>query len=338
MSNISNVISYSFNVDRRLRIISWDKNSSRIYKKPASEIQGLAYYKVIPRIKKGSRDAVLDVIKTGTPITLSSYQSLCFYGQPKVYIRIIPQKDDKGKINGANIFIKQHSGCIAFDNLKETRRFIDIGKIAATLAHGVRSPLNAIKGAVVYLREKYANEKQMKEFTNIIEQEISRLDEFIAKFLSTSIQEEGFLETDINSLLKKIETLISLQTQSLKIKSIFKYGKTFPILVNSFQMEQVILNIINNALEAMPFGGTLFVNTKSEIEDNRGFTVVEISDTGRGIVRNKDITSVSRKKGKGLGLFISREILKSFGGHMEIKSKRDKGTTVKLYIPGKNND
>lgn len=338
MPNISNVISYSFNVDRRLRIISWDKNSSRIYRKPASEIKGLAYYKVIPRIKKGSKDAVLDVIKTGTPITLSSYQNVCFYGQPKVYIRIIPQKDDKGKINGANIFIKQHSGCIAFDNLKETKRFIDIGKIAATLAHGVRSPLNAIKGAVVYLREKYANEKQMKEFTDIIEGEISRLDEFIAKFLSTSIQDEGFLETDINSLLKKIETLISLQTQSLKIKSIFKYGKTFPILVNSFQMEQVILNIINNALEAMPLGGTLFVDTKSEIEDNKEFTVVEISDTGKGIVKNKDITLVSQKKGKGLGLFISREILKSFGGHMEIKSKKDKGTTVKLYIPGKIND
>ncbi len=146
-----------------MKIISWDKNSSRIYKKPASEIHGLAYYKVIPRIKKGSKDAVLDVIKTGTPITLSSYQSLCFYGQPKVYVRIIPQKDDKGKINGANVFIRQHSGCIAFDNLRETKRFSDIGKIAATLAHGVRNPLNAIKGAVVYLREKYANEKKVRD-------------------------------------------------------------------------------------------------------------------------------------------------------------------------------
>ncbi len=333
MSSTSNIIFYSFSVDKNLKIISWDKSSSEIHKKPASELQGLAYYKVIPRIKKGSKDAVLEVIKTGIPITLSTYQSVCFYGQPKVYVRISPQKDNKGNINGANVFIRQHSGCIAFENLRETKRFSDIGKIAATLAHGVRNPLNAIKGAVVYLREKYANEKEMREFTNIIEEEISRLDEFIAKFLSASIQDEGFLETDINSLLKKIETMISLQAQSLKIKSVFKYGKTFPILVNSFQIEQVILNIINNAIQAMPLGGTLFVNTKSKSEDKKDFTVVEVRDTGKGIAVSKHITSQSEKKGKGLGLFISREILKSCGGHMEIKSQKGKGTTVELYIP-----
>jgi two-component system nitrogen regulation sensor histidine kinase GlnL len=342
MSNTANILFYSFNVDKRLRIISWDKNSSRIYKKSASEVQGLAYYKVIPRIKIGSKDAVLEALKTGKTLTLSGYQSICFYGQPKVYIRINPQRDNKGKINDANILIRQHSGCAAFDKLRESKRFIDIGKIAATLAHGVRSPLNAIKGAVTYLREKYAHEKQMTEFATIIEEEISRLDNFIAKFLSTSIQDEGFLETDINSLLKKIETLVFLQTQSLKINSIFKYGKTFPIMVNSFQIEQVVLNIINNAIEAMPSGGTLFVNTKSEIESDKEYTVIEVKDTGCGIVEGrrrmqrlegKDMISLSEKSGKGLGLFIAREILKSCGGHLEIKSKRGRGTTVKLYIP-----
>lgn len=335
MSKIDNIFFYSFNVDRRLRIISWDKNSSKIYTKSFSEVKDLPYYKLIPRIKIGSKDAVLDVIKLGSPRIISGYQSICFYGQPKVNIRINPLKDNKGKINGANIFVRQHSGCVAFDKLRESERFIDIGKIAATLAHGVRSPLNAIKGAVVYLREKYANEKQMTEFTAIIDEEISRLDNFIAKFLSTSIQDEGFLETDINSLLKKIELLVSLQIQSLKIDSIFKYGKTPPIMVNSFQIEQVILNIINNAIEAMPSGGTLFVNTKSEIESDKEYCVIEVRDTGCGILKSKEVIPLSEKKGKGLGLFISREILKSCDGHMEIKSKKGKGTTVKLYIPKK---
>jgi two-component system, NtrC family, nitrogen regulation sensor histidine kinase GlnL len=333
MSNTENILFYSFNVDRRLRISSWDENSSRIYKKSAPEVQGLAYYKVIPRIKKGSKDAVLEALKTGKPLTLSEYQSICFYGRPKVHIRINPRRDNKGRINGANILIRQPSGCVAFDKLRESKRFIDIGKIAATLAHGVRSPLNAIKGAVVYLREGHVNKKQMAEFTNIIEEEISHLDNFIAKFLSTSIHDEGFLETDINLILKKIEVLVSLQTQSLNIESIFKYGKIFPVNINSFQIEHAILNVIDNAIEAMPSGGKLFVDTKSGVEADKEYTVVEVRDTGGGFVEgNKDLT-LSGKKGKGLGLFISREILKSCGGHLEIKSKKRKGTTVKLCIP-----
>ncbi len=221
------------------------------------------------------------------------------------------------------------------ERLKQSERLIDIGQISATFAHGVRSPLNAIMGAVVFLREKYANERALVEFTEIMEQEILRLDSFIAKFLSTGISDQGLSETDLISVLKKIETMTSLQVHSCNIKTVFECGYTSPVMINSSYLEHAILNVINNAIDAMPSGGTLSVKTQSGTVSGRESAVIEISDTGPGMTRNdrQGISSSSKKKGKISGLFITREILRSCGGHLEINGKKNQGTTVKLYIP-----
>ena len=332
-SKTSNILC-AFSVDKKLRINSWSKELEKIYGKSSSEVLGIPYYDLIPRIIKGGKDAVMQAVKNGSPITLKGYQIICFYGESKADIRITPMKDKSDMISGVNIIIRVPS-CAMLERLKQSQRFVDIGKNAATLAHGVRSPLNAIKGAVVYLREKYADEKNLIEFTKIMEEEISRLDNFIAKFLSTSIYDEGLSETDINSVLKKIEVLTSLQAQSHKIETIFEYGNTSLIRINPFHLEQAILNVINNAIEAMPSGGRLVVETYPEIRSGSEFGLIKILDTGSGMAenRNDNVTIPSKDKGKGLGLFITREILRSCGGHLEIKSKKDLGTTVKLYLP-----
>lgn len=332
---IPNIVRSIFSVDRRLRIISWSEDLEKIYGKSSCAVQGTPYYKIIPRINKGSTDAVTQVLRNGRTIRLKGYQIPCFCGEMKANIQITPSKNRNGNICCANIIIEAQPSCAISKSLKQSQRLVDIGKIAATLAHGMRSPLNAIKGAVVYIREKYTNEKKLSEFTNIIEEEISRLDNFIAKFLSTSIYDKGLSETDINLVLKKIEVLTYLQAKSHKIETIFEYGNISPVILNSFHLEQAILNVINNAIEAMPSGGRLAVKTKSDIYSGTKFAMIEISDTGPGIVKGRtdDITTTSKEKGKGLGLFITREILQSCGGHLEMKSKRGLGTTAKLYIP-----
>jgi two-component system nitrogen regulation sensor histidine kinase GlnL len=335
MTHNANTTSYFFTVDNRLRINSWSKELERIFGKTSYEVQGIPYHQIIPKIKKDGKDAVIQALNSCKSITVKGYRIICYYGGAQADIRISPLKDGTGKIRGANIKIKAYPGCMISERLKQSERFVDIGKISASFAHGVRSPLNAIKGAVVYLREKYASEKKLIEFTEIIEEEISRLDNFIAKFLSTSISDQGLSRTDLGSLLKKIKILTSLQVRSHKIKTFFKSGYTLPIMINTFYLEHAILNVINNAIDAMPSGGVLAVITKSETDSGRKFAVIEISDTGHGIIKsgNDDMTTPSRNKGRGLGLFIAREILHSYGGHLEIKSKSGLGSTIKLYIP-----
>jgi two-component system nitrogen regulation sensor histidine kinase GlnL len=334
-SRVSNIVRLSFSVDRALKINSWSEELEVIYGKSSAEVQGIPYHKIIPRINQNSKDAVMQVLKTGRPMSLKGNHITCFCGDGKASIRITPLKDKVGKVNGVNVAISAYPSCAVWRRLKQSQRLLDIGKIAATFAHGVRNPLNAIKGAVVYLREKYASEAKLVEFTKIIEEEISRLDNFIAKFLSPSISEKGLSETDINSVLKKVEVLTSLQAQSRKIETFFNYGYTYPVAINSFHLGHAILNIINNSMEAMPSGGRLMVKTQSEIRSGTDFALIEISDSGPGMAvdRNGDMVTPSKVKGKGLGLFITREILRSCGGHLEVKSKRGLGTVVKLYVP-----
>jgi two-component system nitrogen regulation sensor histidine kinase GlnL len=110
-------------------------------------------------------------------------------------------------------------------------------------------------------------------------------------------------------------------------------------MINAFQIEQAILNIINNSLEAMQSGGQLMVRTYQKALSGSDFLVVEISDTGPGIAEGKIDTlampSDAEKEGRGFGLFITREILQYYGGHLEIKSRKGTGTTIRLHLPAK---
>lgn len=223
--------------------------------------------------------------------------------------------------------------CSFVQNFNASKKFIDMGKVASSLAHGLRNPLNAIKGAIIYICEKYRNDQSLVEFLNIMKDEISRLDNFISKFLSSSLSEIDLVPININELLKKIERYIYYQTRLHNIRTFHEYGNIPNLMLNQFQIEHAILNIINNAIEAMPYGGDLYIKTYLLEELSSNYVVIEIIDTGTGIEERKKIDS--EESGRGYGLFITREIIRSYGGYIEIKSTKGKGTSVKLFIPAK---
>lgn len=332
----SNNRELSFQTDDKLRICSWGQGIESYSGRPSSLAIGKKYYEILPRIIVDDKDAVAEAIKTNRTVSRKGYSFNCLMGGIKADIHIIPVKSSgRKKVEMAQVLIRSYSDCTAEAKLHQSQKLIDIGKIASTLAHGVRNPLNAIKGAVVYLREKYRNEEPLIEFTTIMEDEITRLEHFITNFLSSSVSETEQCETDINSLLKKIEILTSLQIYTRNIQSRFDFGKISPVTMNSFHMEQAILNVMNNAIEAMQDGGKLNVKTGTEVRPSGPFIVISVSDTGPGMNANSpdQIVSGNCRNGRGFGLSITREILEHYGGHLEIESKKNEGTTISLFIP-----
>ena len=326
---------YSFSTDKKLSIISWDDEISRFTGKPTSEVLGKKYFDVFPRIVTDDRDALSAAFDKKSSFTLRRYCFNCLIGH-KMYADIsIKPVRTRNTVSSVEVSIVPDSTCSVTQNLQRSQQLIDIGKTASSLAHGVRNPLNAIKGAVVYLGEKYVQEPALIEFITIIKDEIARLDNFISKFLSTSLSDTGLSPTDINGLLKKIEIFVSLQARVYNIATVYEYGNIPPITINSFQLEQAILNVINNAIEAMHSGGQLTLRTYRENLSGKNFVVVEVSDTGPGMTQDKvDSLSIpSEEKGRGFGLFITREVLQYSGGHLEVNSRRGKGTTVLLRLP-----
>ena len=325
----------SFSTDKKLCIRSWEREIAEFTGQPSSHIIGNKYYDIFPRIYTEDKDALEQAIKKNKTITFKEYPFNCLYGRIKADIKIKPVRSRNGKVDSVKVLIYPYSTCDVAKKLHQSQKLIDIGKIASTLAHGVRNPLNAIKGAVVYLREKYSTEGPLIEFTKIMEEEISRLENFISRFLSSSVSDTEVRETDINSMLKKIEVFTSLQIYTRNIQSLYEFGNIPPITINSFHLEQAILNVINNAIEAMAGGGQLKISTFTEGRSGKIFVVIAISDTGPGMADRKidDLCSDTRENGKGFGLFITYEILRHYGGHLEMDSKKNIGTTIKLFIP-----
>jgi two-component system, NtrC family, nitrogen regulation sensor histidine kinase GlnL len=325
----------SFYTDKKLRVCSWGKELSEFTGQSPSLIIGNKYYDIFPRIFAEKGDALSHVVKHKKALTLKNYSFHCLYGSLTADIKIRLAKSPGEKAEIVKVSMRPHSACAVSRKLLQSKKLIDIGKIASTLAHGVRNPLNAIKGAVVYLREKYAAENTLIEFTKIMEEEISRLEDFISKFLSSSVSETEAIETDINALLKKIEVFTSLQLFTRNIQSHYVFGTVPPITINSFHLEQAILNVINNAIEAMPAGGQLAIRTSTAERSGRFFVVIAISDTGPGISDRKlaELASDHTNNGRGFRLFITYEILKHYGGYIEIDSKKSVGTAITLFIP-----
>jgi two-component system, NtrC family, nitrogen regulation sensor histidine kinase GlnL len=325
----------SFHTDNKLTIRSWDEEIATFTGQPASRTIGSKYYDIFPRIFADNKDALAEAIKKEKTISYKGYSFHCLYGCIKADMKIAPIKSREHKVHGAKVLIYPYSTCTVAKELHQSQKLIDIGKIASTLAHGVRNPLNAIKGAVVYLREKYDTEEPLIEFTKIMEDEISRLENFISRFLSSSVLETDAQETDINALLKKIEVFTALQIYTRNIQSHYEFGNIPPITINSFHLEQAILNVINNAIAAMGTGGSLKISTCTEERGGGIFVVIAVSDTGPGMRDDTlgEFPAGNKENGRGFGLFITSEILTHYGGHLELDTQKDAGTTIKLFIP-----
>jgi two-component system nitrogen regulation sensor histidine kinase GlnL len=324
-----------FSIDRELRLLAWPEGIAEYTGRRAADLIGKKYYDVFPRIYLSDRDAVAEAAGKKQALSLEGYVLPCLYGHMTADLMIEPVVSRSGSVDEIKVTVRPYAPCAVAKKLNDSQRLIDIGKVASTLAHGVRNPLNAIKGAVVYLREKYDYEAPLIEFTKIMEEEISRLESFISRFLSTSLSDAERTPTDVNALLEKIRVLTAFQLSTSNIKPVFEFGDLPLVTVNSFHVEQAVLNVINNAIEAMSGGGRLVVKTFTETRADTPCIVIAVSDTGAGITDPPGGGHAERTKdkGKGFGLFIAYEVLKYYGGHLEIESMKNEGTAVRLYLP-----
>ncbi|MDQ7788365.1 MAG: HAMP domain-containing sensor histidine kinase [Thermodesulfovibrionales bacterium] len=329
-------VQIAFTIDKKLRILSWDRETENIFGNSLSRGKGSPYYEVIPGFSKdGIREVNLSV-KNGQPLKLNGNKLFCFYSNNKTDIYVTPLKGDLAAMNVAKIQIHMLLKCNLMQKIEQQQKLIDIGRVATTLAHGIRNPLNTMKGAVTFIKDKCPKEKKLIEFTTILEEEISRLDQFISNFLSTSMGDTHSYRTNINTVLRKIQRLLSRSSQLYNIHAVFEYGKVASVMINPFHLEHSVLNVINNAIEAMPAGGQLIVKSQSVKHNNIKHAVIEVTDTGIGMPPRKYhelMTKPYINKSKGIGLFITNEIIRSCNGHLEIKSSRGKGTTVTFYLP-----
>ena len=228
--------------------------------------------------------------------------------------------------------------------LIRSEKLISLGRLSAGVAHEIRNPLNAMKGAIVYLQKRRSDDSLIREYTHLILEEITRLNEFVTEFLYFARQSPPHrVPTDFNELLQNALNLLDEEFRNKGITVSFHGDSSVPLLeIDPHQMEQVFLNLFVNAVHAMPGGGTLTVSTAVLKVVHKGITqlkaVAEVKDDGVGILQEHlksifDPFFSTKESGTGLGLPISLGIIEGHGGKMQIVSNEGEGTTVIVELP-----
>jgi two-component system NtrC family sensor kinase len=213
-----------------------------------------------------------------------------------------------------------------------------VGTFASGVAHELATPLASILSYLQIVKRKISGEDQLKEDINIIEGELQRCRDILRGMLDFArAPEKEKMPTNINNVLQDLLLLIGYQPEYKKIVIKRELNLDIPaIMAVPGQLKQVFMNIIINALQAMPEGGELKVSTVYNSKTQN--IIVTIKDSGKGI-SEEEMSRIfqpfytSKKTGTGLGLSISYGIIKGHGGEIEVKSDHGKGTAFVIYLP-----
>jgi signal transduction histidine kinase len=217
------------------------------------------------------------------------------------------------------------------EDLRHKEKLALVGQLATSIGHEIRNPLASLKGFTQLQHEKYPDEK---EFYKIMENEIERIN-LIANDLMylgrpRTLNKENH---DVNEIIEYVITILNPIAQSNNVNIHLNIDNEVKIKCDENQIKQVFINLIKNAIEAMPMGGN--VNITSEVVNN-GMLIIYIQDEGNG-VETLDLLGqpffTTKHDGNGLGLMVTFNIIEQHNGKIIFKSELGKGTTVELNLP-----
>jgi len=222
----------------------------------------------------------------------------------------------------------------AQNKLLKSERLAAIGELAGMVGHDLRNPLMAITGATYYLKTKYDPKtgEKSKEMVEIIQKAVAYSDKIISDLLDYSREIRLELtETTPKSMLKEANSSLEIP-QNIRLQDETEDKPRMNADVP--RMKRVFINIIKNALDAMPNGGVLTIRS----EENEEFVSFSFTDTGTGM--NEEIMGklwrplfTTKAKGMGFGLPVCKRIVEAHGGTISVESTVGKGTTFRINVP-----
>ncbi len=213
-------------------------------------------------------------------------------------------------------------------------KFAALGKISAGMSHEIDNPLGIIIGHAEYLKSELPKDSVYLEDLETIIREATRIKKIMRSLLSFAKPKESKIkEIELKSFIKSVLDDFSFQKIFRNITLNFE-AEEIEVYADEEKLHQSIVNIVLNAIQAMPKGGEITVN----IYKHSGFGCIAITDTGIGIPeelkeRVFDLFFSTKKDGTGLGLAVTKSFIEDMRGKIELISSEGKGTTINVYLP-----
>ncbi|WP_112180985.1 MULTISPECIES: ATP-binding protein [Paraliobacillus] len=241
--------------------------------------------------------------------------------QEKLYICL--SKDITDKKEAEQMLIRSEKMSIA-------------GQLAAGVAHEIRNPLTSLKGFVQLLQ---AGIDRKEEYYKIMIDEIEKIDAISSEllFIAKPMTDERKNES-VSDMVQDVITLLNTQAKVYNINLISQIEVDQTVYCDRTQIKQVLINLIKNAIEEMPNGGTIQIH----VTDDQTYCSISVIDEGPGIPESllhklKEPFFTTKKEGTGLGLMISNKIIENHNGVLDILQNQDKGSTFCVSLPLINN-
>ena len=221
--------------------------------------------------------------------------------------------------------------------LFESEKLAAVGRLAASIAHEVNNPLEAIKNAL-YLMQSDSVESKNVRFLEIARKETERVSHIIRQMLGFARQPGEVDWVDVNQVLEETLVLVEKKLKQSKVRVVRKFDEALPkIRARSDQLRQVFLNLIINAQQAIHGEGEIRISTSIYEQSLQPSIVIQMSDSGVGIHEDDQARIFepffsTGKKGTGLGLWVTQDIVRQHGGRIEVSSKVGKGTSFSIIL------
>lgn len=222
--------------------------------------------------------------------------------------------------------------------LQQSERLKALGTLAAGIAHEIRNPLATINFNTQMLQRELSLDKAQRQMFEDINLQIRKVDRIVQQVLHfAKPREPQFLPNQLNEVVISCQDLSKAHIRKTNVEICVDLAEGLPHLVMDFnQISQVVMNLLLNAIEAMPDGGRIAL--KTSLQNDPAAVVLQVSDTGPGIMEEDkdrifDPFFTRKPEGTGLGLSISRQIMDKHGAYMELETNSGVGSTFRLVFP-----
>jgi two-component system, NtrC family, sensor kinase len=228
------------------------------------------------------------------------------------------------------------------EEIRRAQNLASLGQMAAGIAHEINNPIAGMQNCVRTLLKGTRDEVHRVQYLEMLREGLDRIGRTVGQLLNFARESKPHLKpTHLAPLLQRCRALVEHDLAAHRITFTLTVDETLPLLLaDPHQLEQVFLNVLKNALEATPDGGSVTVRAGVHKRDTGPFAEVQVCDTGSGIppenlsrIFDPFFTTKEVGRGTGLGLSVSYGIVRAHGGFIDVQTDVGKGTTVSIALP-----
>jgi len=323
-------------------ITSWNAAATRVFGYSAEEMIGASILKLIPENLHSDEKIIMENIRAGRRVEHFETLRRTKSGQLlDVSVTVSPIRDWHGRVIGASKILRDVSSRKRLEQaLLQAEKIAATGRMAATIAHEINNPLEAVMNLMYLLRPMIADPAGISYFQSV-ETELGRVSHIAKQTLGYYREHAAATSASIGEIVLHAITIYEPRCKASGIEIKKAINSSRKIMLRRGEMMQVVSNLIMNAIYAMPAGGILSISVEDAAESPDGI-VLTVQDNGVGIAESdlprvfEAFFTTHSTVGTGIGLFVAKQFVEGHGGQIEIKSRQDwedHGTTVRISLP-----